>query len=475
MFFIIFKRRLHGSAAVAGGIVMKKITVIACLLICCGIAASAQRITTVAGTGGVSGYSGDGGPATAAKLALPQAVTIDVHGNMYISVDGAYPNIRKVDTAGTISSIAGNPFVTRGFSGDGGAATAAQMDDPRGIAVDRKGNVYFFDRNNKRVRKVDTSGIITTFAGTGSPFSSGDGGPATAAGIGIGSGICLDSDGNIYIGADNYIRKVDTFGTITTIAGTGVPGYSGDGGIAATAQIATLNGQIALDKYGNLYVGSTRIRKISAAGIITTVAGNGTPTYSGDGGAATAAGMNVYGVYPDSIGNIYIADHDPAQRIRKVNTAGIITTIAGIGSASVAGCGYSGDGGAGTAAKLCRPRILCLGKNNCLYFAEYGNYCVRRLDLNDTVFVEVPGVVQHDEVISVYPNPAGDGVFKLRVTSVTNEPAQITITDAKGSIVQELTTTTNKETNIVLSAATGMYFVHVHTRTGKWVKQLLVE
>ncbi|MCD6010504.1 MAG: repeat containing protein [Flavipsychrobacter sp.] len=286
---------------------------------------------------------------------------IDAIGNMYISVSGVYHNLRKVDTAGIIHAFVGGSISSSGFSGDGGPATAARIDEPRGITFDKKGNVYFFDRDNKRVRKVDTAGIITTFAGNGSTTSSGDGGPATAAGIGIGAGLCSDTAGNIYIGADNFIRKVDTAGIITAIAGTGVGGYSGDGGMADTAQIETLNGQIVVDKYGNLYMtASGRVRKINAAGIITTIAGNGTPTYSGDGGPATAAGMNIYGVYPDSNGNIYIADHDPGHRIRKVNSAGIITSIAGTTN------GFSGDGGPGTSAKMFRPRILCLGKNNCL-------------------------------------------------------------------------------------------------------------
>ncbi|MCD6011408.1 MAG: hypothetical protein K0Q79_1270 [Flavipsychrobacter sp.] len=389
---------------------------------------------------------------------------------MYISVSGVYHNLRKVDTAGIIHAFVGGGISSAGFSGDGGPATAARIDEPRGITFDKKGNVYFFDRNNKRIRKVDTTGIITTFAGNGSTTPSGDGGPATAAGIGTGVGLCTDTAGNIYVGAGDFIRKVDTAGIITTIAGTGVGGYSGDGGMADTAQISTNNGQIAVDKYGNLYIASSgRVRKINAVGIITTFAGNGTTAYSGEGGPATATGMNAYGVWPDSNGNVYIANHDPGHRIHKVNPAGIITSIAGTTN------GFSGDGGPGTSAKMFRPRILCLGKNNCLYVAEYGNNIVRRLDLNDSVFVEVPGVVQNDDVVKVYPNPAGDGVFTVRVSSLADEQVQVVVTDVTGARVHELTTATNKETNINLHVPPGMYLVQIATADKQWVRKILVE
>ncbi|MCD6011409.1 MAG: hypothetical protein K0Q79_1271 [Flavipsychrobacter sp.] len=446
-----------------------------CLLAVNVLTGAAQRITTVAGTGTVNGYAGDGGPATAATIVYPYAVAMDAHGNMYISVEGTFSNLRKVDTAGIIHTFVGGPSILSGFAGDGGPATVAKIDDPRGITFDKKGNVYFLDRNNKRVRKVDTAGIITTFAGNGSTTPSGDGGPATAAGIGIGCGLCTDTAGNIYIGAGDFVRKVDTAGIISTIAGTGVAGYSGDGGMADTAQISTNFGQIAIDKYGSLYIpNSGHVRRINAAGIITTFAGNGT-TYSGDGGPATAAGMNSHGVFPDSNGNVYITDQDPAHRVRKINSAGIITTIAGIGSSSVSGGGYSGDGGPGTAAKMFRPRYLYLGKNNCLYIADLNNYCIRRLDLNDSVFVSVPGVAQNEDVVKVFPNPAGDGVFTVRVSTLADEQVQVVVTDVTGARVHELTTTTNKETNISLHVPPGMYLVQIATADKQWVRKILVE
>ncbi|MCD6010505.1 MAG: Leucinerich repeat protein-like protein [Flavipsychrobacter sp.] len=433
----------------------------------------AQRITTVAGTGAVSGYSGDGGPATAAKLVYVNGVVIDDHGFMYITVDGNFPNIRRVDTAGIITTIAGKIGNVRGFSGDGGPATAAKISDPRGIAFDKKGNVYFFDEDSSRIRKIDAAGIITTVAGNGAATPSGDGGPATTAGLGGGGGgLCIDPTGNIYLSAGHFIRRVDTVGIISTIAGTGVAGYSGDGGMASAAQIGTNSRQIAIDKYGNLFFGDgARIRKINTAGIITTFAGNGTNIYTSDGSPATSVGINPFGVFPDSNGNVYIADREPAHRIRKVNPAGIITTIAGSGTDP----GYSGDGGPGTAAKLCWPYVLCMGKNNCLYIADFKNYCVRRLDLNDSVFVSVPGVVQNEDVVKVYPNPAGDGVFTVRVSTLADEQVQVVVTDVTGTRVHELTTATNKETNISLHVPPGMYLVQIATADKQWVKKILVE
>ena len=216
------------------------------------------------------------GPAINARLIRPFGVALDDAGNLYIA-DRDDPRIRKVDAGGTITTVAG--IRTRGFSGDGGPATSAQINSPRGVALDGAGNLYIVDTGNNRIRKVDTSGIITTVAGTGDAGFSGDGGPATSARLSGPRGVALDDAGNLYIADrdNNRIRKVDTSGTITTVAGTGDAGFSGDGGPALSA---TLNGPsgVALDGAGNLYIaefGNSRIRKVDTSGTITTVAGTG--------------------------------------------------------------------------------------------------------------------------------------------------------------------------------------------------------
>jgi sugar lactone lactonase YvrE len=331
-------------------------------------------IDTVAGTG-TAGYSGDGGPAIAASLYTPYGVAVDNSGNIYIA-DTFNHRVRKVNASGIITTVAGNG--TAGYSGDGGAATAAKLNEPFRVAVDSSGNIYIADTYNYRVRKVNTSGIITTVAGNGTAGYSGDGGVATAANISYPVGITVDSSGNIYItDLDNYrVRKINTSGIITTVAGNGTAGYSGDGGAATAAKLNRSFG-VTIDNSGNIYIADTynyRIRKVNTSGIITTVAGNGTAGYSGDGGAATAAKLN----YPreiglDSSGNIYIADQGN-NRVRKVNTSGIITTVAGNGTA-----GYSGDGGAATSASLRTPTGVAIDSTGNVFIADYGNNRIRKL------------------------------------------------------------------------------------------------
>jgi sugar lactone lactonase YvrE len=284
-------------------------------------------ITTVAGTNG-SGYTGDGGAATKATLYYPYGVAVDSFGNLYIA-DTDNSRIRKVATNGIITTVAGTNGY--GYSGDGGPATNARLYYPYGVAVDLSGNLYIADTDNSRIRKVATNGIITTVAGTNGSGYSGDGGAAINSMLNDPRGVAVDSSGNLYI-ADIYnsrIRKVATNGIITTVAGTNGSGYSGDGGPAANARLYYPYG-VAMDSSGNLYIAdseNSRIRKVSTNGIITTVAGTNSSGFSGDGGPAANASLDYPGgVAVDSSGNLYIADTDN-QRIREVQLAGFPTLV----------------------------------------------------------------------------------------------------------------------------------------------------
>ncbi len=337
----------------------------------------AGALTRVAGSA-PGGYSGDGGPATSAYLMQPLGVAIDAAGSLYIADYGNY-RVRKVAANGTITTVAGNGGA--GYSGDGGPATGAQLNSPEGVTVDAAGNLYIADTWNNRVRKVTANGTITTVAGTGTYGYSGDGSPATNAHIRRPRGVAADSAGNFYIAENAAVRKVATNGTITTVAGTGTGGSSGDGGPATAARIEGPRG-VAVDGAGNLYIADFsdgRVRRVAANGIITTVAGNGGAGYSGDGGAAT--GARLYwptGVAVDAAGNLYIADSGN-NRVRTVAAAGTISTLAGNGSA------YSGDGGPATSAQLNGPWGLAVDASGDVYIAATSDNVIRKVAANGII------------------------------------------------------------------------------------------
>ena len=285
-------------------------------------------LSIVAG-GGRYWFSGDGGPARSALLAAPESIAVDTSGNVFIA-DTWNHRIRKVGRDGVITTVTGNG--TSGFAGDGGPATAAELFSPETIAVDAAGNLFIGESGNHRIRKMTPNGIISTVAGNGSAGFSGDGGPATAAQLAFPRGVAVDMTGNLYIGegeSGNRIRKVSPNGIITTVAGNGSAGFSGDGGPATAAQISNPR-SIAVDAAGNLFIVDThnhRIRKVSPDGIITTVAGNGIAGATGDGGPAAAAQLNFpQDVMVDAAGSLFIADLN--DRIRKVSPDGVITTLA---------------------------------------------------------------------------------------------------------------------------------------------------
>ncbi|HEY3129921.1 MAG TPA: IPT/TIG domain-containing protein [Acidobacteriota bacterium] len=354
------------------------------------VAAGTGVITTFAGSG-ETGFFGDNGPATGANLNSPQAIAVDASGNVFIA-DTSNNRIRKVAAGtGIITTVVGSGQA--GFSGDNGPATLAALNGPSGIAVDVVGNLFLADAGNHRIRKVSTSGIITTVAGSG-PIGegaggfSGDNGPATAAVLNTPFGVAVDATGNIFIAdtGNHRIRKIGTDGIITTVAGNGLAGgsFSGDDGPATLAGLAAPIG-VVVDAAGNFLIADTlnhRVRKVSAGigatgtPIITTIAGNGQGGFVGDNGPATSAAFSVpIGIAFDSVGNLFIAD-TINNRIRKVDaSSGIIVTVAGTGE-----LGFSGDGGAAVNARLFFPFAVAVDRTGNLFIADTFNSLIRKVD-----------------------------------------------------------------------------------------------
>ncbi len=346
-------------------------------------------ISTVAGNG-AWGFSGDGGPATSARLNEPWGVAVDAVGNLFIA-DYSNNRVRKVTPAGVISTVAGNG--NPGFSGDSGPATSAQLLGPRSVAVDAAGSLFIADSANNRIRRVTPDGLISTVAGNGTSGSSGDGGPATSAGLDAPWGVALDVGGSLFVAErhGSRIREVTPDGLISTVAGNGTWGFSGDGGPATSAQLFMPRG-VAADAAGNLYIADTlndRIRKVTAAGAISTVAGKGTEGFSGDGGPATSALLGYPdGVAVDAAGNLFIADFSN-NRIRKVTPDGVISTVAGNGT-----WGFGGDGGPATSAQLKSPHGVAVDTAGNLFVADSYNQRIRKVTPNGVISTVAGGGTQ---------------------------------------------------------------------------------
>jgi streptogramin lyase len=377
-----------------------------------------QTISTIAGTGS-PGNSGDGGPATLAQLHTLSGIAIDGSGNIYVSSGNL---VRKIDAGGTITKFAGG----NSSLGDGGPASAAQINMAGGLDVDAAGNVYICDFYNHRIRKVNTAGIISTIAGNGSNGYSGDGGPATSAQLKGPFDVSVDAVGNVFI-ADGYnhvIRKINTSGIISTVAGNAAVGFSGDGGLATAAQLDTPHG-IDTDANGNIYIsdGTNRIRKVDLTGIITTYAGTGSSLYNGDGGPATSASIgtpNQLEIDPNGI--LYFPD-GTNNVIRKIDPTGNISTICGTGTA-----GFSGDGGPSVLAQLNLPIAVTLASGN-MYIADAVNYRVRMIQ----GALGVNNLFDQQQ-ISIYPNPALN-ILLINSEGVEFEKASIEITNMLGQTV----------------------------------------
>ena len=435
--------------------------------------AQVNIITTIAGTDSF-GYSGDNGAATNAKLKAPEGVCLDKLGNIYIA-DAGNNRIRKIDiTTGIITTIAGNG--TAGYLGDNDVAINAELWAPEAFCIDSAGDMYIADALNHRIRKITVAtGIITTIAGTGVAGDIGDGNPATDAELNGPSSVCVDKYGNIYI-ADYYnnkIRKINsTTGIISTIVGSGAQGYFGDGALAINA---ALYGplEVVTDSVGNIFISdqwNNVVRRVDATtGIITTIAGNGTLGYSGDNSDATDAHLSQpAGLFIDKDNNIFIADYGNGS-IRKITGSGItssgevtgvITTVAGKGVT-----GFFGDGGPATNAKLFCSDV-CFDTYGNMIIADYENNRIRKV--NNALAVNQ---FNKTNELALFPNPT-KGKFIVQTTSGN---AEIFISTIAGEKVYRITSH-SKETPVDISnQPPGVYMVYVQCDEGRFVSKVVVE
>ncbi len=421
-------------------------------------------ITTVAGGGSTLG---DGGPATDAQLLGPTFLCLDTYGNIYIS-DGEHNRIRKIDSFGIISTIAGTGLSA--YNGDNIQATSANIYFPRGIAIDSTGNIYFTDNGHHRIRKINKAGLISTIAGIDSYGYNADNIPATNAELNFPCGITFDKDKNIIFcdGGNNRIRKIDSFGYITTISGIGSPGYNGDN---CPATIAKIDGpyDIVTDCIGDIYFSDSynnRIRKIDSNGIISTIAGTGISGFSGDHENATSAKLNFpTGITTDCSGNLFFSDGNN-QRVRliKQDSSGIINTIVGTGIAS-----YNGDNISPLTANV-GAIGLAKDKMGNLYISDYANGRVRFI--KNTTSIDQINI--NYEKVELYPNP-NNGILNVFIHSRINHSISIKISSSKGQVVSTLNGFTNENEILKIDPIPGVYIITGLSEYGMFKNEFIVE
>ncbi len=362
------------------------------LLLAASGAALAQQFT-------ISTVAGGAPPptpvvATSASIGQPARVAVDSAGNVYFS---SANTVFKMDGSGVLTVVAGNSRA--GFSGDGGPAVSAQLNAPRGIAIDKAGDIFIADSGNNRVREVTPDGIINTFAGSGLPNpgglgSYGDGGPAVNALLRLPAGVALDNSGDLFIAdtGDNLIRKVTPDGVINSVAGDGYPSYYGDGGPATQAELYNPQ-DVAVDSSGNIYIADTTnayIRKVTTDGAINAIAGSGSIGSTGDGGPATKASLNApMALALDSSGDIYFVENGDSK-IREIDTKGNINTVAGTGTA-----GFAGDGGKATSAQFNSPTGIALDSSGNMYIADSLNERIRKIAGSNVSTVAGNGILSY--------------------------------------------------------------------------------
>lgn len=439
-----------------------------------------QIITTIAGTGS-SSFSGDNGPATAAGVPNPAQGDFDKYGNYYYA-EASSNRIRKINTLGIITTVAGNGM--GGFAGDNTPATAARIYGPVDVKLDAAQNLYIADVQNNRIRKVDAAtGIITTIVGTGTPGYSGEGTPATAALLWGPEAVCIDKFGNLYIAdvVSYRIRKVTPAGIISTFAGNGIAGYSGEGTRADTSMVGMVVG-LCSDTAGNIFFAnnsvSPRVFKINTSGMMNTVAGNGVTTYSVDGVPATTANIAPVAVAVDSFNNLFIADKYNNRAYKVDAVSGILYNVAGNGVA-----GDSGDGSAATTASLFKPIGVTLDPCGNLYIPTIGDGVtvgagrrIRKVTFNPPCTVPTPTIANNltkpIPEFSISPTPAYNELTLTANTPITN----ITITNLIGKTVYTQSCQSEKAEVDISGLPAGVYLLRVTDGEGhKMVRRFLKE